>query len=301
LLIVDDDLPTIRLMNEALRGLGEVFFATDGPAAYRLAKEKQPDVVLLDFQMPGMNGFDVCAALKADPVTADAAVFFITAHTDIENETRAFALGAADFIHKPISSAVVRARVSYHLLMKAQEIELKRLAATDPLTGLSNRRAFDDILEREWRQARRSGAPLATIMVDLDHFKYYNDCYGHLAGDECLKAVAGLLRSNARRPIDFVARYGGEEFIVLLPDTDAGGAYHVAERLRKALGTAKIPHERSPLSNFVTASFGVAALIPDRIATAATLVAAADEALYEAKNTGRNRVASRHAPLAGTA
>lgn len=297
LLIVDDDLSTIRLINEALNGLGEVYFATDGEAAFRLAREKKPDIVLLDFQMPGMDGFDVCAALKADPATADAAVFFITADTDMETETGAFGLGAADFIHKPISTPVVRARVSYHLVMKAQENELKRLAATDPLTGLSNRRTFDDLLEREWRRARRSGAPLSMIMVDLDHFKAYNDFYGHPAGDECLKALAGLLRSNVRRPEDFLARFGGEEFMVLLPGTGLDGASHVAARLCDAVRAAEMEHPRSP-SGFVTASFGVAALVPDRVTAPVSLIVAADEALYEAKHAGRNRVVCKE-PLPG--
>jgi len=300
LLIVDDDLSTIRLINEALNGLGEVYFATDGEAAFRLAREKKPDIVLLDFQMPGMDGFDVCAALKADPATADAAVFFITADTDMETETGAFGLGAADLIHKPISSPVIRARVSYHLVMKAQENELKRLAATDPLTGLSNRRTFDDLLDREWRRARRSRAPLSMIMVDLDHFKAYNDYYGHPAGDECLKELAGLLRGNVRRPEDFLARFGGEEFMVLLPGTGLGGASHVAARLCNAVRAAKMKHQKSP-SGFVTASFGVAAVVPDRVTAATTLVVAADEALYEAKRAGRNRVVCKEPLPARTA
>jgi diguanylate cyclase (GGDEF)-like protein/PAS domain S-box-containing protein len=172
---------------------------------------------------------------------------------------------------------------------KETENELKRLAATDSLTGLPNRRAFDDMLAREWRRAGRTGLPLAMIMVDLDHFKDYNDFYGHPAGDECLKTVAGLLRSNARRPMDFVARIGGEEFVLLLPDTGADGACHVAELLCNAVRDARINHQKSPLSSFVTASFGVTAVVPDRGAAAATLMAAADEALYEAKNAGRDR------------
>jgi diguanylate cyclase (GGDEF)-like protein len=290
LLIVDDDLSAIRLMNEALRGTGEVFFATDGEGAIRLAREKRPDIVLLGLQMPGMDGFEVCAALKAHPLTADATVFFVTADTDVEAETRAFGLGAADFIHKPISSPVVRARVRYHLVMKAQENELKRLAVTDPLTGLPNRRAFDDILDREWRRARRYEVPLAMIMVDVDHFKDYNDFYGHLAGDACLKTIAEILRSNATRPEDFVARYGGEEFVVLLPETGTDGAVAAADLLCNAVRAAEIEHKRSPSSKLVTASFGVSALVPDRGAVTATLVAAADAALYEAKNAGRNRV-----------
>jgi len=300
ILIVDDDRATIQLLNDALRGLGEVFFATDGLAALRLAQEHRPDIVLLDCQIPGLDGFGVCGVLKADPATAAAAVFFITAHGDIETETRAFELGAADFIQKPISVSVVRARVSYHLVMKAQETELKRLVATDPLTGLSNRRALDDILDREWRRARRTGVPLGMIMVDLDYFKDYNDCYGHPAGDACLKAIAGLLRSNVRRPVDFVARYGGEEFAVLLPGTGMQGASRVGELLCDAVRAKKIIHPKSPLGSFVTASFGVAALVPERAGAASALVAAADEALYEAKHTGRNRVAYRHPSLAET-
>jgi len=293
LLIVDDDRSMIRLMNDALRGLGEVFFATDGVTALRVAREKQPDIVLLDCQMPGLDGFDVCAALKADPATADAAVFFVTTHDDIETESRAFGLGAADFIHKPISFPIVRARVSYHLVMKAQESALKKLAATDPLTGAFNRRGLDDALDREWRRAQRTRESLAMIMVDLDHFKDYNDFYGHPAGDECIKTVVGILRSNVRRSVDIVARYGGEEFVVLLPGTDVDGACRVGETLCTAVRTKKISHEKSPLGRFVTASFGVAAVVPDRASAPALLVAAADEALYEAKHGGRNRVAHK--------
>jgi diguanylate cyclase (GGDEF)-like protein len=186
-------------------------------------------------------------------------------------------------------------------VMKAQEDELKRLAITDSLTGLPNRRAFDDFLDREWQLAQRTKLPLAMIMVDVDHFKNYNDCYGHPTGDECLKTVADLLRRNTKRPGDFVARYGGEEFVVLLPDTGADGAIHAAEILCNALRVAEIAHRNSPLSNVLTASFGVASLVPHRGATAASLVADADEALYEAKNSGRNRVGFRRSSPPGAA
>jgi diguanylate cyclase (GGDEF)-like protein len=175
-------------------------------------------------------------------------------------------------------------------VMKAQENELMRLAVTDPLTGLANRRAFDDALDRAWRIGRRTRLPLSMIMVDVDHFKEYNDCYGHPMGDACLKAIAGLLRTNIKRPSDLVARYGGEEFVVLLPDTEPEGAIHVAELLCDAVRIANIEHRHSPLTDFVTASFGVASLRPDLGETAAALLAAADEALYDAKRAGRNRV-----------
>jgi len=199
-------------------------------------------------------------------------------------------------LHARTVEAETAARV-----MKAQEDELKRLATTDSLTGLPNRRAFDDVLDREWRLARRTRLPLAMIMVDVDHFKKYNDCYGHPTGDECLKTIARLLRSNTKRPGDFVARYGGEEFVVLLPDTGSEGAIQAAELLCNAVRTSAIEHRNSPLTDFVTASFGVATVLPQRGATAASLVAAADEALYEAKNSGRNRVGFRRTSPPGAA
>ena len=290
LLIVDDDLGTIRLLNEALRGAGDLFFATRGPDAIRIAQDKKPDVILLDAEMPGMDGYEVCAALKANPATADATIIFVTAHTDIEHETRALDLGAMDFINKPISPPVVRARVRNHIAMKTMADALRQLATTDGLTGLPNRRMFESALDQEWRRARRGGKPLALLMVDVDHFKNYNDSYGHPAGDACLRIVAQTLRICARRPSDVVARYGGEEFVILLPDTDLRGGIQLGERLCAALREMDIRHETSPVSTVVTASVGVAAATPSADAEADDLVKAADEALYQAKAGGRNRV-----------
>ena len=290
LLIVDDDPDTIRVLSGILRGMGDLYFSTSGLDAIRTVREKMPDIVLLDAEMPGMNGFEVCAALKAEPVTAAASIIFVTAHSDVENETRALELGAIDFIHKPVSPPIVRARVRNHITMKAQADELNRLASTDPLTGLANRRAFTAALELEWRRAHRSGHSLALLMLDLDYFKQFNDCYGHPAGDACLQATARILALSARRPGEMAARYGGEEFVILLPDVDGRGGEAVAEGVRLALWALEMPHEMSPLGGIVTGSIGVASVVPKDGAVAASLIAAADAALYQAKQSGRNRV-----------
>jgi diguanylate cyclase (GGDEF)-like protein len=290
LLLVDDDPNIIRLLHEALRGLGQFFFATDGTAGLSVARERQPDIVLLDGEMPGMDGFELCAALKANPKTADAAIIFVTAHNSIEHETRALDLGAADFVHKPISPPVVRARVRNHLALKTTADDLRRLSNTDPLTGLPNRRTFETALDSEWRRGWRTSRPLAVAMVDIDFFKNYNDFYGHLAGDVCLQAVSGVLREAVRRAGELVARYGGEEFIVLLPDTDIRGAAKFGELQSAKLRVLEIRHAKSSVCDFVTASIGVASIVPGQDTAREALIDAADKALYRAKASGRNRM-----------
>lgn len=174
-------------------------------------------------------------------------------------------------------------------LRQAQE-RLEYLASHDALTGLTNRRTFNEYFEREWGRAARSGAPLSAIMIDVDSFKLFNDGYGHLAGDECLKAVARVVAESVRRPADLAVRYGGEEFVVLLPETDAAGALSRAEHMRSGVEALHIPHEASLTSDVVTISVGVATVVPEASGSPATLLAAADAALYDAKKSGRNRV-----------
>ncbi len=291
LLIVDDDIGTIHQMNSVLRGVGDLFFSTSGLAAIRAAQEKRPDIVLLDAEMPGMNGFDVCAALKADPETASARVIFVTARSDIPSEMRALELGAIDFIHKPISPPSVVARVRNHIIMKAQADELARLASIDSLTGLPNRRALDIALNLEVHRAYRNKFSVAILMVDIDYFKEYNDCYGHQRGDECLQMIAKVLKSCIQRPGEIAARYGGEEFVIILPETDIVGGIGFAEVVCEAVRALKIRHEKSNLGGIVTVSVGIAANVPNDDAEASSLVSAADQSLYEAKGAGRNQVA----------
>jgi diguanylate cyclase (GGDEF)-like protein/PAS domain S-box-containing protein len=174
-------------------------------------------------------------------------------------------------------------------LRKAND-RLSELSSLDGLTGIANRRSFDEILDKEWNRAMRLGQPLAMIMFDIDHFKLYNDTYGHQQGDECIKLVASTARSVLRRPTDFVARYGGEEFAVILPDTDAMGAQRIGEMIRKAIQVLALPHAASLVTPVVTVSVGVAACLPSGDLSQLQLVMSADEALYKAKQEGRNRV-----------
>ncbi|MCB1954436.1 MAG: diguanylate cyclase [Rhodocyclaceae bacterium] len=298
MLLVDDDPGAIRVLQRILSAYQRLRFATNGADALRLARETPPDLILLDAEMPEMDGFAVCAALKADPALADIPVIFVTSHLDISFETRALELGAMDFIAKPLSAPRVQLRVRNQLLIKQQTDLLRRQVTTDALTGIDNRRAFDLALPLEWRRAVRGGTCLSLMMIDVDHFKDFNDRYGHPAGDRCLRQVATALQAAVGRPGDMVARYGGEEFAVLLPETAPDAASELAEGIRQAVIDQAIPHDGSPISSVVTVSIGIASAGPVREAsgenTPAELLARADTALYDAKQAGRN--CARSAP-----
>jgi diguanylate cyclase (GGDEF)-like protein len=251
---------------------------------------ERPDLILLDVLMPGMDGYETCARLKADRLLRDIPVIFVTALDEVSEETRGLEVGAVDYLTKPISAPIVKARVRTHLELKRYQDVLRRLACLDGLTGIGNRRRFDELLEQEWRRAARTGQPLALILADVDDFKAYNDHYGHLAGDECLRLVASTLAAAIKRSMDLLARYGGEEFACLLPETDLTGAVVVARRLVTAVAELRIPHAYSGAAACVTISAGVASIIPSQDGSASALVQAADTCLYRAKKEGRNRV-----------
>lgn len=294
LLLVDDDPASVQVLARMLAGLGELRFALSGEDALRLARQSPPDLVLIDAEMPGLGGLEVCAALHADPQLADVPVIIITSHTEIAAEVAGFAAGAADFIRKPPVAEVVVARVRTQLRLKALGDALRASALTDGLTGLANRRRFDQDLRVECERARRSHDSLGLLLVDVDFFKRYNDRYGHVSGDACLRQVASTIRAAVRRPADLAARYGGEEFAVLLPQTDAAGARAMAQRIVDAFAALALPHADSPLGA-VSVSVGWAAGRPDLDAAIVdsrgeALVAAADRLLYAAKAAGRGRV-----------
>ncbi len=305
ILIVDDDPGAVRLLGKLVCDLGTTRFASSGTDALRLASTQAPDLVLLDAEMEGMSGFDVCVALKADPALADVPVIFVTSHRDESFEVRGFEAGASDFIIKPVNATLVAARVRAQLRFKRMSDELKLQALLDPLTALGNRRRFERALDSEWLRARRGGTPLSLLLVDVDHFKAYNDRYGHPAGDACLRLIAGALRAACLRPADLAARCGGEEFALLLPETDAAGAQRVAERVLEGVAALGLPHEASATAPIVTVSLGVASYAerlrivegegPARGQPVGPqdLVAVADAALYDAKGRGRARVAIR--------
>jgi diguanylate cyclase (GGDEF)-like protein len=210
--------------------------------------------------------------------------------TDEEGETHGLELGAVDYITKPINLRITRARILTHLKLKQAQQRLAQLSQIDGLTGIANRRRFDEALRVEWRRNLRAGTPLAVLMADIDYFKQYNDLHGHLAGDDCLKRVALAFTAAMRRPTDLTARYGGEEFVALLGDTDHEGAWRVAEAMRRKVEQLMIAHGASS-HPCVTVSCGVAVAVPSDDSTAEELVMRADRKLYEAKGSGRNRIA----------
>ncbi|WP_395703798.1 diguanylate cyclase [Aquabacterium sp.] len=297
LLVVDDQPINVQALYQALAAEHQVFVATSGEQALKLALEKQPDLVLLDVVMPGLDGFEVCQQLKRDAATADIPVIFVTAHSDEAGETRGLDAGAVDFIAKPFNPRVVRARVKTHLTLKRQSDLLRRMAFIDGLTGLYNRRHFDERLQQEWLRAQRNGTPLSLLLIDLDGFKRYNDRYGHPAGDDCLRRVAQALALGLLRPADLLARYGGEEFAAILPETDAAGALALAQRLGQLVQALALPHADSPAGlPVVSVSIGVAsrpAAAPGEPAgPQSELLARADRQLYRAKAEGRARTCS---------
>jgi len=292
ILIVDDTPTNIPVLAEALHTDYRVKVAPSGKAAFEvIARQGPPDLILLDVMMPEMDGYEVCRRLKTQAQTRDIPVIFVTAKSDAMDEERGLRLGAVDYITKPFHLPIVNARVRNHIRLKLKSDLLETLALVDGLTDIANRRRFDQALEIEWKRAQRTGDSVALIMLDIDHFKAYNDHHGHGAGDACLKRVATTLADSVERAADLVARYGGEEFVVLLPDTDATGARQIAERLRQAIEALAMPHGHSPVAEVVTLSLGLASAIPSAESPPANLLEQADQRLYQAKSEGRNRVA----------
>lgn len=292
-LIVDDAPANIKVLGEALKQDYRVRVATVGPKGLEIARSSSPpDLILLDIIMPDMDGYEVCRRLKASKHTRDIPVIFITGKSDEADETRGLTLGAVDYITKPFSLPIMKARVKTHMELKRHRDLLEDLSALDGLTGIPNRRRFDEFLTREWRRSVREPAMLSVVIIDIDFFKAFNDTYGHGAGDDCLKKVARTLSQNVKRPTDFVARYGGEEFVCLLPGTDLEGAHQVAENMRRAVEVLKIPHLQSSVADHVTVSLGVAVTIPARDGNPGALIEGADRSLYRAKGKGRNQVSS---------
>ena len=292
LLLVDDQPVHLQVLYRTLSAEHQLFMATGGEQALKVAHEQLPDLILLDVVMPGVDGFDVLRRLRAERDTADIPVIFVTAHSGEDIETRCLEAGAVDFIPKPINPSVVRARVHTHLTLKFQSDLLRTLAFVDGLTGVANRRQFDERLNIEWARAQRHASALSLILVDVDHFKAYNDHYGHQAGDDALRRVAACLREQVRRGTDLVARYGGEEFACLLPDTGLEDAQRLAVQLLEAVRAMAIPHRHGGSGGVLTVSLGVATRAgPARPGwQPALLLGLADAQLYEAKHRGRARM-----------
>jgi diguanylate cyclase (GGDEF)-like protein len=292
-LIVDDEPQNIRLLVDVLRDEHELLIAIGGREAIkRVDSQNPPDLILLDVVMPEMDGWAVCRALKANPITEGIPIIFVTARDDVVDEAKGLAAGAVDYITKPFSPEIVRARVDTHLALKSQADMLASLSAIDDLTGLPNRRRFNQRMKEEWRRATRTASPITVVMMDVDHFKQYNDNYGHGTGDDCLRRVAQALGKVVQRSADLVARYGGEEFAAILPATDEEHGVQIGERFRQAVYALRLVHEYSTTSGYITISAGVATCVPGLHENAHNLLGIADQMLYKAKDAGRNCVAS---------
>ena len=290
LLLVDDVKANLLLLAKALGQEYECRLATDGASALEQAFNDPPDLILLDVMMPGLDGYEVCRRLKAEPRTINIPVIFLTHLNEEEDEKTGLEAGAIDYITKPFRLPIIKARVRNHLELKRRGDLLEQLAGRDGLTGVPNRRQFDETLLAEWNRARRHGASLALILLDIDFFKSYNDHYGHPQGDDCLRKVATVLAATLQRASDTLARYGGEEFAAILSGTTLEPAVGTAELMRYRVMELAIPHGYSEVAPCVTVSLGVAACIPDEHNSTADLVEAADGALDQAKHAGRNRV-----------
>jgi diguanylate cyclase (GGDEF)-like protein len=296
ILVVDDSPDNLQVLTAVLKDQYRVKVAINGERALSLASDDPPpDLVLLDVMMPGMDGYEVCRRLKSNPKTASIPVLFVSSRDEEEDEAYGLSLGAIDYIVKPIRPSIVQARVRNHIDLKRSRDLLERLTTVDHLTGIHNRRRFDDYLEAEWKRAVREHEPIALIAIDIDHFKAYNDHYGHPQGDQCLIAVAQALSGAVTRSSDLVARCGGEEFACILPGTTVSGAALVAEQMMQAVAACALEHARSTTHDRVTISLGVTSMVPKPGQDPQTLIDQADAALYEAKAAGRNRFVVRGA------
>ncbi len=317
ILIVDDSEDQLLVLKSILseKGYNKIYLANSADQAFKFLglkgknKKRDVDLILMDVIMPGINGIEACTKIKKEESLKDTPIIMITANREEKQLQSAFQAGATDYITKPINVTELLARVRSALRLKmetdsrkererelnemAEQLneankKLKQMSYLDGLTAVPNRRYFEEFFKREWKNAIREKGFLSLIMFDVDCFKAYNDTYGHLNGDDCLKKIAKTLNNALKRPRDFLCRYGGEEFIAVLPDTDKMGASEVAERFLQETKKLKIKHKTSPVSKNVTISIGVATTKPDKRTNASLFINEADKALYGAKQSGRN-------------
>ncbi|MCL2146537.1 MAG: diguanylate cyclase [Synergistaceae bacterium] len=290
ILIIDDNMISLRTLEETLKSEYEIKVSRDGRDTLRLAKEYSPTLILLDVVMPVVDGFEALETLKNTAETESIPVIFITSLNDPEHEEIGLKLGASDYIYKPFSPGVVKARVKNQVDLFLMRKTIENIALTDALTNINNRRSLDMRSEIEWTRAQRDQTLLSIAFVDIDDFKNYNDHYGHLEGDEVLKVIANKILNSFSRKTDFTARYGGEEFVVLLPNTSSEGGEMLLQKVCWEIEALAIPHERSTVSSVVTVSAGGASIIPKKEDEFKTLIGMADKMLYEAKRGGKNKV-----------
>lgn len=312
-LLVDDQVIIVEAIRRMLSDQHDIDFhyVTDALLALETAQQLTPTVILQDLVMPSVDGFGLIKLYRDSPVLANTPVIVLSAKEDPKLKAFSFSVGANDYIVKLPDKLELVARIrhhsaahiarlqrdqAFHFLRESQKklalanIELQKLASLDGLTGIANRRRFDDAMYLEWHRSQREKKPLSLLLCDIDFFKVYNDTFGHLAGDLCLKKVAAVLTEHLKRPADLAARYGGEEFAIVLPDTDLNGALTVAHACCRHLESMAMENPDAVPLGIVTMSIGVASVIPSAASSVEHMINLADRALYEAKRDGRNRV-----------
>ena len=312
-LLVDDQVMVGEAIRRALAAEGNIDFhyCSDPEKALTVAIQTRPTVILQDLVLPGVDGLSLVQQYRQHAVTRDIPIIVLSTKEDPAIKSAAFSAGANDYLVKLPDSIELVARIRYHsrsymalvqrdeayqALRQSQQqllesnMELRRLTNSDGLTGLGNRRYFDEYLTAEWQRAQRDGREISMLMIDVDHFKSYNDTYGHIAGDEALKRVASTIFASCDRSTDLAARFGGEEFALVLPGTPAGSALLAAEKLRRAIEAMQIPQKDAGSGPWLTVSIGAATAVPREGQACTDLIQAADRGLYQAKRQGRNRV-----------
>ena len=295
LLIIDDNAQTVHLLTSLVEGQAAVHFAKGGLEGIQLAKTLRPDVVLLDWDMhslrdgPGMSGLEVCSLLKTDLLTRDCAVLVVTGHNSDATELSALRAGAVDVLAKPLHGPMVQMRVRTQLTLQSQAAALRKLAHLDGLTNLFNRRYFDTQWDVECRRHRRQNQPLGLALVDIDHFKLFNDTYDHLRADDALNLIGQSLQSTARRPGEVVARFGGDEFAIIIPYASAENLVSLGDRICDSVEGMALPHSSSDTAPVVTVSVGLFSGVPGDDDAGPRMLSLAEQALKRAKSLGRNR------------
>lgn len=290
ILIVDDSKANIITLNNILSKDYNIMAAKTGVQGLELAFNQLPDLILLDIIMPEMDGFEVLKQLRENDGTRGIPVIFISGLDTQEDEEKGLLLGAADYISKPFSSAIVKLRVASQLKILKQINTIETLSMTDTLTQIPNRRGMELNMEMEWNKACTDRSPIAILMIDIDNFKNINDAYGHIYGDIVLRHVAITIKGSLLRVSDTVARWGGEEFIVMLPGTSLEGAIKVGETICQRIRETGRRDSDKNIKEKVTVSIGAFSKIPDYDETIIKFIESADEALYRAKNNGKDQV-----------
>lgn len=289
ILIVDDSMVQAAQLKSILEDDYDVTVVHTAEDALKLAGSGDFSMILLDVVMPGMDGFTLLKRLQEEINTQSVPVILITSLSDVQHEEHGLVSGAVDYISKPFNALIVKARIKTHIKLYGYRKQIEHQSRTDQLTGIANRREYERYSKIKWKEAARLKVPFSICMIDIDHFKTYNDTFGHPAGDKVIVAVAKTVSGYLRRTTDFVARYGGEEFVAFLLGESSGNAFEYLRKIRQAVENLHIPHSPS-VSEWVTVSIGGVTVVPPEISSYNFFLKIADSMLYDAKKFGRNRV-----------